>query len=57
MAFLRQHGKIPVIILAAILIAPVIAMAQVDWVKSYDSALKQASKEKKFIVLDISASW
>jgi hypothetical protein len=37
--------------------APNLAMAQVAWVKGFDDALKQAAKEKKFIVLDISASW
>ena len=34
-----------------------IAVAQVSWVKSYDEAIKQAAREKKFIILDISASW
>ena len=37
--------------------APNLAMAQVAWVKGFDDALKQAAKENKFIVLDISASW
>lgn len=32
-------------------------VAQVAWVKDFDSALKQAAKEKKFIFLDLSASW
>lgn len=36
---------------------PIISMAQVDWVKDLDTALKQAVKENKFVVLDISASW
>jgi hypothetical protein len=36
---------------------PMIAVAQVAWVKSFDEALKQASREKKFIVMDMSASW
>ncbi len=40
-----------------ILIIPVITYAQVAWIKTFDEALKQASKEKKFIVLDMSASW
>jgi hypothetical protein len=31
--------------------------AQVAWVEDFESALKQASKENKFIVLDISTSW
>jgi hypothetical protein len=36
---------------------PIVAKAQVAWVKDFSTALKQAAKEKKFIVLDISASW
>ena len=43
--------------LAFCIIAPILATAQVAWVKSYDAALKQAAREKKFIVLDVSASW
>ena len=31
--------------------------ARIAWVKDFDSALKQAAKEKKFIFLDLSASW
>jgi hypothetical protein len=57
MALLRRYEKIPVVILAVCMIAPILAVAQVAWVKSYDAALKQAAREKKFIVLDISASW
>jgi hypothetical protein len=36
---------------------PVAAVAQVTWAKSFNGALQQAAKEKKYIVLDISASW
>ena len=36
--------------------APLNAVAQVAWAKSFDAALKQAAEEKKFIILDISAS-
>ena len=57
MSIIRKRIKVPIIILAAVMIAPAAAMAQVAWVKSFDAALKQAAKEKKFIVLDISASW
>jgi len=53
----RQYRNIPILILAICLIAPAMATAQVAWVKSYSEALKQAAKEKKFIVLDVSASW
>ena len=38
-------------------VAPIVAMAQVAWVQSFDAALQQAAREKKFIILDISASW
>jgi hypothetical protein len=38
-------------------LSPVLAGAQVAWVKDFNAALAQASKEKKFIVLDVSASW
>ncbi len=38
-------------------IAPAFPAAQINWVKDFDAALKQASKENKFIVLDMSASW
>lgn len=38
-------------------VASIPALAQIAWVQSYDDALKQAAKEKKLIVLDISASW
>ena len=39
------------------ILIPTIALAQVAWIKTFDEALKQASREKKFIVLDMSASW
>ncbi len=39
------------------LFAPIFVVAQVAWSKNFDDALKQAAREKKFIVLDISASW
>ncbi len=45
------------IILPILALAPMLAMAQVAWVKDFSAALKQAAKEKKFVVLDISASW
>jgi hypothetical protein len=40
-----------------LMLIPMMAVAQVAWIKNFDDALKQAAKEKKFIVLDISASW
>jgi len=43
--------------LAAILaLSPALALDQVNWAKGFEAALKQAAKEKKFIVLDISAT-
>jgi len=39
------------------LFSPAFATAQVPWVQNFNDALKQAAKEKKFVVLDISASW
>lgn len=37
--------------------SPFVAIAQVAWVKGFDAALQQAAREKKFVILDISASW
>ena len=51
----RNKKMIGVVIL--LFLAPAVATAQMAWVKNFDDALKQASSEKKFIVLDISASW
>ena len=39
------------------LFTPILAVAQIAWSKNFNDALKQAAREKKFIVLDISASW
>jgi len=36
---------------------PIFSMAQVAFQKDFNAALKQAAQEKKFIVLEISASW
>ena len=44
-------------VLLILLITPILTAAQVEWVKDFDSALKKAAKEEKFIVLDLSASW
>jgi hypothetical protein len=57
MASLRRSPKIFLIALALFAFVPVFAAAQVAWVKDFNTALNQAAKEKKFIVLDISASW
>jgi hypothetical protein len=43
--------------LLSFVFAPMAAVAQVAWVKGFDAALQQAAKEKKFIILDISASY
>jgi hypothetical protein len=45
------------VVLFFLALHPVLARAQVAWVKHMSAALKQAAKEKKFVVLDISASW
>lgn len=57
MMFLRRNQKVFLIALALFVLAPVSAGAQVAWVKDFNAALKQAAKENKFVVLDISASW
>lgn len=43
--------------LFAAFVIPVFPADQIAWVKNFDAALNQAEKEKKFIVLDMSASW
>lgn len=40
-----------------LLLTPAFAAAQVSFVKNLNDALKQAAKEKKFVILDISATW
>jgi hypothetical protein len=57
MMMYRRSRIILAIIPLLLVLAPIFSMAQVAWVKDFDAALKQAAKEKKFIVLDISASW
>jgi hypothetical protein len=54
--FNRKHTLAPAVWLL-LAFASIPAIAQVAWVNTFDEALKQAAKEKKFIVLDISASW
>jgi len=44
-------------LLSFLFLAPVLSLAQVAFVKDFNEALQQAAREKKFIVLDISASW
>jgi hypothetical protein len=53
----RPSNAVWIALLLLLAMAPTLVVAQVAWVKSFDDALKQAAKEKKFIVLDISASW
>jgi len=57
MSVFQRNKKLLMIALASFILAPVLALAQVAWVKNFDAALKQAAKEKKFVILDISASW
>jgi len=54
---LIKHRLLSLIILALFCLIPILSMAQVAWVKDFNAALKQAAKEKKFVVLDMSASW
>jgi hypothetical protein len=57
MRMLDRKKTAAVVIPLLFLLAPVLAAAQVAWVKDFNAALKQAARENKFIVLDISASW
>ena len=57
MTLIRGHKKILMILLAICMAPSIFAGAQIAWVKTFKEALKQAANEKKFIVLDISASW
>ena len=55
-----QFGRISRLLaigLSLMILVQGIAVAQVVWVKSFDEALKQAEREKKTIILDVSASW
>jgi len=51
------RNKLLLAILCVIFVAPVFSAAEMAWVKDFDAALKQAAREKKFVVLDMSASW
>jgi thioredoxin-related protein len=45
-------------LLCAVLLLSTLSFAgEVAWVKNYDDALKQAENQKKYVVLDMSASW
>jgi hypothetical protein len=57
MNLISRKKSIMAAILSLFVLAPMLAIAQVAWVKDFDTALKQAARENKFIVLDISASW
>jgi hypothetical protein len=48
---------LPAIVLALMVLGSTIAAAQVAWVKNFNDALKQASREKRYLLLDVSASW
>jgi thiol-disulfide isomerase/thioredoxin len=45
------------LLFAVLLLSAVSFAGEVAWVKNYDDALKQAGEQKKFVVLDMSASW
>ena len=64
MTLLHRNKAALMIVTALLASISVLALAQytrinsqVAWVKDFDAALKQAASEKKFIILDISASW
>jgi hypothetical protein len=57
MSQLKCKNRILGFFMILFLFIPALSFSQVAWVKDFDSALKQAAKEKKFIVLDVSASW
>jgi len=52
-----RKTKLSAIALSLMLLGPRIATAQIAWVKNFDDALQRAAKEKKYVLLDISASW
>ena len=54
---LVKNRLLSIIMLALFCMIPALSAAQVAWVKDFNAALKQAAKEKKFVVLDMSASW
>ncbi len=45
------------LIAGVVLFATMSFAGEVAWVKDYKEALRQASEQKKFVVLDMSASW
>lgn len=57
MSLLSRRRLFGLILAALPFTAPVLCQAQVAWVKDYNAALKQAAKEDKFVVLDMSTTW
>ena len=57
MKSVSRKNIITTVVLTVLFFAPALATAQVAWVEDFNSALKQAAREKKFIFLDMSASW
>jgi hypothetical protein len=57
MTIVRRSRRILTTTIVLLFLIPIFACAQVAWVQDFNAALKQAAKEKKFIVIDISASW
>ena len=54
---MSRHARISLLSLLAVMFVYSICTAQVAWVERYDDALKQAAAQKKFVVVDLSASW
>ena len=52
-----RKNSLALAVLLLFVLAPIYAAAQVAWVEDFESALKQAAKENKFVILDLSASW
>jgi hypothetical protein len=55
--FQRTKAWMALFLVFSFAFSPAVATAQIAWVKGFDAALQQAAKEKKFLILDISASW
>ncbi len=57
MAGFPIRKRIVSILFVMLLATPVVSSAQIDWVKDFRKAAKQAESENRYLYLDISASW
>ena len=53
----KRKIAIASVMMSFAVLMPTLSCAQVDWAEDWDSALKTAAREDKFIVLDVSATW